>query len=228
MLDVNVGMPGIDEKATMIEIVENLSVISDLPLCIDSSEAEVIEAALRIYPGRALVNSISGEKKKLKKLLSVASKYGAMFIALPLNDKEVPATAEKRIEIINEILEEAKKVAYGPEDMVVDGLVMTVSSDEKAPIETLKVVEYASYVLNTSSILGLSNISFGLPERTWLNSAFLLMAMSKGLNMAIANPDSEDLMNLKIAGDTLTGRDKGCKAYINYFNKSLTEAKLSE
>ncbi|NLJ87263.1 MAG: dihydropteroate synthase [Epulopiscium sp.] len=228
MLDVNVGMPGIDEKATMIEIVENLSVISDLPLCIDSSEAEVIEAALRIYPGRALVNSISGEKKKLKKLLSVASKYGAMFIALPLNDKEVPATAEKRIEIINEILEEAKKVAYGPEDMVVDGLVMTVSSDEKAPIETLKVVEYASSVLNTSSILGLSNISFGLPERTWLNSAFLLMAMSKGLNMAIANPDSEDLMNLKIAGDTLTGRDKGCKAYINYFNKSLTEAKLSE
>lgn len=225
MLDVNVGMPGIDVKKMMIEVVENLSVISELPLCIDSSDPEIIEAALRIYPGRALLNSISGEKIKLSKLLSIASKYGAMFIALPLNNKEVPATAEKRIQIINEILEEAKKVGYGPEDMIVDGLVMTVSSDEKAPIETLKVVEYASSILKTSSILGLSNISFGLPERSWLNSAFLMMAMSKGLNMAIANPSSENIMELKIAGDILTGRDYGCKNYINYFNRAVGKEK---
>jgi len=226
MLDVNVGMPGIDIKNTMIEVVENLSVISELPLCIDSSEPEVIEAALRVYPGRALLNSISGEKKKLEKLLPVAAKYGAMFIALPLNDEGVPETAEKRIQIINEILEEAKKVGYGPEDMVVDGLVMTVSSDEKAAQETLKVVEYASSVLKTSTILGLSNISFGLPERSYLNSAFLLMAMGKGLNMAIANPANENMMNLKIAGDVLTGRDRGCRFYIQHFNKASEEIKL--
>lgn len=222
MLDVNVGMPGIDEKKIMCDVVENLSTISELPLCIDSSNPEVIEAALRIYPGRALLNSISGEEKKLERLLPIASKYGAMFIALPLNDKEVPSTAKKRIEIIHRILEEAKKVGYGPEDMVVDGLVMTVSSDQGAAVETLKVIDYASSVLKTSSILGLSNVSFGLPERKWLNSAFLMMAMGKGLNMAIANPSSENLMELKMAGDVLIGRDKNCKNYIHYFGQSQT------
>jgi 5-methyltetrahydrofolate--homocysteine methyltransferase len=228
MLDVNVGMPGIDEKKVMCEVVESLSTISELPLCIDSSNTEVIEAALRIYPGRALLNSISGEVKKLEKLLPIASKYGAMFIALPLNDKEVPSTSNKRIEIINEILEQAKKVGYCEEDMVVDGLVMTVSSDQKASIETLEVIEYTSSILNTSSILGLSNISFGLPERKWLNSAFLMMAMGKGLNMAIANPDSENLLDLKMAGDVLTGRDENCKNYINHFGKSKTGNKNLE
>ncbi|NLK21338.1 MAG: dihydropteroate synthase [Epulopiscium sp.] len=220
MLDVNVGMPGIDEKEVMVKVVESLSTISELPLCIDSSNSEVIEAALRIYPGRALLNSISGEEKKLKELLPIAAKYGAMFIALPLNDKEVPSTAEKRIEIINRILKEAKGIGYGPEDMVVDGLVMTVSSDQKASIETLKVVEYVSSILKSSTILGLSNISFGLPERSWLNSAFLMMAMAKGLNMAILNPSSENIMELKKAGDILTDRDKNCKNYIDYFGNS--------
>ncbi|WP_341876263.1 homocysteine S-methyltransferase family protein [Defluviitalea saccharophila] len=220
ILDVNVGMPGIDEKKVMVNVVENLSTLSELPLCIDSSSPEVIEAALRIYPGRALLNSISGEEKKLEKLLPIAAKYGAMFIALPLDDKEVPSTAEGRIKIIDKILEEARKVGYGAQDMVVDGLVMTVSSDQKASIETLKVIEYAAKHLKTSSILGLSNISFGLPERKWLNSAFLMMAMAKGLNMAIANPSSENLMELKMAGDVLIGRDENCKNYIDYFGQS--------
>lgn len=220
ILDVNVGMPGIDEKKVMVDVVENLSTLSELPLCIDSSSPDVIEAALRIYPGRALINSISGEEKKLKKLLPIAAKYGAMFIALPLDDKEVPSTAEGRIKIIEKILEEAKKVGFGEPDMVVDGLVMTVSSDQKASLETLKVIEYAAKQLKTSSILGLSNISFGLPERQWLNSAFLMMAMAKGLNMAIANPSSENLMELKMAGDVLIGRDANCKNYIDYFAQS--------
>ncbi|WP_058486488.1 homocysteine S-methyltransferase family protein [Defluviitalea phaphyphila] len=223
MLDVNVGMHGINEKEIMIKVIENLSTFSELPLCIDSSNPEVIEEALRIYPGRALINSISGEEKKLKKLLPIAAKYGAMFIALPLDDKEVPSTAKGRIAIIDKILKEAKKVGCNKEDMVVDGLVMTVSSDNKAPIETLKVIEYASKKLKVSTIIGLSNISFGLPERKWLNSGFLMMAMAKGLNMAIANPSSENLMELKMAGDVLIGRDENCKNYISYFGNVKNE-----
>lgn len=225
ILDVNVGMPGIDEKKVMVNVVENLSTLSELPLCIDSSSPEVIEAALRIYPGRALLNSISGEEKKLEKLLPIAAKYGAMFIALPLDDQEIPATAEGRIKVLDRILEEAKKIGYGPQDMVVDGLVMTVSADQKASLTTLGVIEYATKHLKTSSIIGLSNISFGLPERKWLNSAFLMMAMAKGLNMAIANPSSENLMELKMAGDVLIGRDENSKNYIAYFGQSKTISK---
>jgi len=140
VLDVNVGMAGIDEKETMVKIVKLLSSLTDLPLCIDSSNPEVIEKALRVYPGRALINSISGEEKKLEKLLPIAKKYGAMFILLPLSDEEIPVTAEGRINIVNKIFSKAEKMGFHREDIVVDGLVMTVSSDQNAAKETLKLL----------------------------------------------------------------------------------------
>jgi len=220
ILDVNVGMPGIDEKETMLQVVETLIGSAAAPLCLDSSSPEVIEAALRIYPGRALINSISAESKKLHKLLPVAAKYGAMFILLPLNDEGIPETANERIKVIHEVYSKAQDYGFSKEDFVVDGLVMTVSSDQKAASETLRTIDWCSDEFGCNTIIGLSNISFGLPERSWINTAFLAMAISRGLTMAIANPSVDLLMNIKMACDVLTGRDKYGRRYIEHFSQS--------
>jgi len=223
VLDVNVGMPGIDEKETMVKVVELLVPMVDAPLCLDSSSPEVLEAALKIYPGRALINSISAEKVKIEKLLPIAAKYGAMFILLPLSDEGVPSTAEERYDVINRVYEEAVKYGYEKKDIVVDGLVMTVSSDQKAALETLKVIDWCTNNFKCNTILGLSNVSFGLPERNWVNSAFLAMAMGRGLTMAILNPSSDTLMSIKMAGDVLTAKDKNSLNYIEYFGSTPKE-----
>lgn len=228
ILDVNVGMPGIDEKKTMIDTVQFLSTIVEAPLCIDSSSPEVIEAALRVYPGRAIINSISAEKKKIEKLLPIAAKYGAMFILLPLNDEGVPETWEKRCEIIEYVYKKAFEYGFGKEDIIVDGLVMTVSSDQNAAIETLKVIKWCKNEFGTGSIVGLSNVSFGLPERNWVNTAFLSMAIGKGLTMAISNPSSEILMSIKMACDVLMAKDKNSAKYIEKFSGKKNEKEKAE
>ncbi len=227
ILDVNAGMPGIDEKSTLSSIVKLLSHVTDLPLCVDSSKPGAIEAALRIYPGRALINSISGEKEKMKQLLPIAAKYGAMFILLPLGDNNIPEKAEGRVEYVEKIMAEAKKYGFTKNDVVLDGLVMTVSANQEAAKETLKLVEWGSHN-GFSTVLGLSNVSFGLPERKWVNSAFLAMAVSRGLTFAIANPDSAELMSIKYASDVLTVRDKGCRNYISKFQVTPESAKSAE
>jgi 5-methyltetrahydrofolate--homocysteine methyltransferase len=216
LLDVNVGMPGINEKETMVKIVELLSSLSALPLCIDSSSPEVIEAALRVYPGRALINSISGEPEKMKKLLPIAAKYGAMFILLPLGGKGVPETAAERIAIIEKTAKTANKYGFTNRDIVIDGLVMTVSSSQQAAQETLKLIAWAKKN-GFNSTVGLSNVSFGLPERGYINSAFLAMAVDRGLTMAIANPSLDMLINIKLAADVLTVKDKKSERYIGRF-----------
>ncbi|MFZ5987809.1 MAG: homocysteine S-methyltransferase family protein [Bacillota bacterium] len=225
ILDVNVGMPGIDEKETMLKIVELLVPMVDAPLCLDSSSPEVLEAALRVYPGRALINSISYEKAKLEKLLPITAKYGAMFILLPLSEEGVPETAEERYRIIEDVYSEASKYGFGKNDIVVDGLVMTVSSDQKAAVETLKVIDWCTNTFGCGTIVGLSNVSFGLPERSWVNTAFLAMAIGRGLTMAISNPSSDILMNIKMASDVLMVKDKNSKKYIEFFGNVKNEKK---
>ena len=220
VLDVNTGMPGIDEKETMVKLVELLSSLVETPLCIDSSSPEVIEAALRIYPGRALINSISAEKVKMDRLLPVAAKYGAMFILLPLDDRGVPDTAEKRCTIVEQVYNTAAGYGYEKQDILVDGLVMTVSSDQRAAMETLKVIDWCTNTFGCGTVAGLSNVSFGLPERSWINAAFLAMAVGRGLTAAIANPSVEMLMNLKMASDVLTFKDKNSMEYISCFSQT--------
>jgi 5-methyltetrahydrofolate--homocysteine methyltransferase len=217
LLDVNVGMPGIDERETMAELIELLAAAVAAPLSIDSATPEVIEAALRIYPGRALVNSISAEPAKLEKMLPIVAKYGAVFIALPLNDDGIPATAAGRFELIKQIFARAAQYGYTKEDMVVDGLVMTVSADWEAAAETLKVIEWCAHQFGVNTIMGLSNVSFGLPERSLVNSAFLTMAISKGLTMAIANPANQLLMNLKAAAEVLAAKDPNSRRFLARF-----------
>ncbi len=223
LLDVNVGQPGIDEVQTIKKAIGLLATSTRLPLVIDSSKVETIEAALRIYPGRMLINSISGEKEKLARLLPLAAKYGAMFILLPLTDGDIPHTAKKRQALIQTIFQKAQKVGLTKDDFVVDGLVMAVASDASAAMETLATVSWCKKTFKSKTILGLSNVSFGMPGRPWLNSAFLAMAQYCGLTMAIANPASVELMNVKKAGDTLIAKDKASLHFINHFAQPVTD-----
>jgi 5-methyltetrahydrofolate--homocysteine methyltransferase len=218
LLDVNVGVPGIDEVKTVREVIGSVISVTALPLVIDSSRVETIEAALRLYPGRALINSISGEPDKLARLRPLAARYGAMIILLPLKGREVPETFEERREIVRKVLKEAKRYGLTKDDAVVDALVMTAASRPAAPRETLRTVEWCSRSLRCRTIVGLSNVSFGLPERRWINGAFLSMAQTLGLTMAIANPGQEELMSLKMAGDVLLAKDRNAAAYVRRFS----------
>lgn len=232
ILDVNVGMNGIDEQEMMLKVVNELTLASDLPLCIDSSYIPVIEAALRIYPGRALINSISLEKEKFEKLIPIAKKYGAMFILLPLSDEGLPKDIEEKKQIIQTILEEAKRHGFTEKDIIVDGLVATVGANKKAALETLETIRYCKKELGIATICGLSNISFGLPERIFVNSTFLALAIREGLTMAIANPSQSLLMNIACAADLLLNKDDADVHYIKRVTENpttvLTEAKTAQ
>ncbi len=214
LLDVNVGVPDIDEVETIRAVVRLLAAATPLPLCLDSARVDTLAAALRLYPGRAPINSISGESEKMAELLPLAARYGAMFILLPLAGGEVPATAEKRMQIVRDVYRAARRHGFTKEDIVVDGLVMTVASNPRAAAETLKTVAWSAERFGARTVLGLSNVSFGMPERDRLNSAFLTMAQAAGLTMAIANPSSDVLADARRAGDVLLGRDRDAAAYI--------------
>ena len=218
ILDINMGMNGIDEKEMMKKVIYEVSSTVDCPLCIDSSYVDVIEEALRIYPGRALINSISLESEKMEKLLPIAAKYGAMFILLPLSDAGLPKdTAEKR-EIIEKVYARAMELGIAHEDIVVDGLVATIGANPEAAKECYDTIAYCKDVKKLPTICGLSNISFGLPERSYVNTAFLTMAICKGLTMAIANPSQELLMNAAFASDMLLHRPDSDIRYIEHMN----------
>ncbi len=215
ILDVNMGMNGIDEKEMMVKAVSEIVTVTEVPLCIDSSHISVMEAALRIYPGRALINSISLEKEKFEKLIPIAKKYGAMFILLPLSDKGLPKDIEEKKQIIRTILEEALRQGLAKEDIIVDGLVNTVGANKDAAIQTLETIRYCTEELGLATVIGLSNISFGLPERQFINSTFLAFAIQAGLTMAIANPSQELLVNTAYAADLLKGKEEADIRYIN-------------
>ncbi|MDI9570559.1 MAG: homocysteine S-methyltransferase family protein [Pseudomonadota bacterium] len=228
LLDVNVGVPGIDEPPTMRETIRAVTAASSLPLVIDSPKVATIEAALRLYPGRALINSISGELEKVEKLLPLAAKYGAMFILLPLTDGEIPATAAGRAAVVREVFLAARRHGFTKEDIVVDGLVMTVAANQEAPAETLKTVSWASRTFGCRTVLGVSNVSFGLPERKWLNAAMLGLAQGAGLSMAIVNPAGPELQAVMKAADVLLGRDRQAARYIAAFSGAGPEGKPPE
>ena len=223
ILDINMGMNGIDEKEMMQKVIYEVSSTVDCPLCIDSSYVEVIEAALRIYPGRALINSISMESAKLEALLPVAKKYGAMFILLPVSDEGLPKDGEEKKAIINAVYDRALQEGLAHEDIVVDGLVATIGANPEAARECFDTIAYCKDEKKLPTICGLSNISFGLPERIYVNTAFLTMAICKGLTMAIANPSQEILMNGAFSSDLLLHRPDSDIRYIERMNRLAEE-----
>ncbi|MBQ7925117.1 MAG: homocysteine S-methyltransferase family protein [Lachnospiraceae bacterium] len=218
VLDVNVGMSGIDEKATMLQVLQELTGVTNLPLSLDSSSVEVLEAALRNYPGRALINSVSLESEKFHKLLPLVKKYGAMFILLPLSDKGLPENLEEKKQIISTIYERALELGLTREDIVVDGLVTTVGANKAAALETLETIRYCK-AQGFATACGLSNISFGMPERSYVNTAFVALAIQAGLTMAILNPSQELLMGCALASDLLLNKQDSDFIYIEKIPK---------
>ncbi|MFH1772548.1 MAG: homocysteine S-methyltransferase family protein [Candidatus Omnitrophota bacterium] len=220
LLDVNVASAAGDEESLLCEAVKSIAQITGLPLVIDSSNISAVENALRVYPGRALINSIPWQKGKTDKLLKIAAKYGAMFIVLPIDHKNVPLTSTQRQEVARKILAKAKDYGLNKEDAVVDALVMALSTSHDSAKETLSMIEWCSRKLGMLTIIGLSNVSFGLPGRQWLNAAFMAAAYSRGLRLAIADPSQYEVTAIKTALNAAYGLDPDAKEYIDFFRKS--------
>jgi 5-methyltetrahydrofolate--homocysteine methyltransferase len=213
VLDVNMGMGGVSEVDLMLQAIQEIGEISNLPLSLDSSSPEVIEAALRHYPGRALVNSVSLEPEKIEKLLPIVAKYGAVFILLPLSEKGLPENLDEKKEIIRTIMERAYALGMSKEDIIVDGLVTTIGANKHAALETLETISFCKE-LGMATVCGLSNISFGMPNRAYINGAFLTLAIGAGLTMAIANPSQNFVKGLSLGTDLLLGKEGADLRYI--------------
>jgi len=223
ILDVNVGVSGVDEAATLRQAVMQLACLTQLPLCLDSTDPAAVEAALRIYPGRALLNSISAETAKAKALLPLVARYGACFIFLPINDNGIAETAAERLQILDDFTVQATGYGCRRADIVVDALVMSVSANDQAAWQTLQTVAGVSE-RGYHTVLGLSNVSFGLPQRSQLNSVFLSMAAAKGLTAAIANPCIPTIIAGKRAVDLLRGVDPQARSYLEFATPAAATA----
>ncbi|MCR5774087.1 MAG: homocysteine S-methyltransferase family protein [Lachnospiraceae bacterium] len=222
ILDVNMGMSGVDEKALMLKAVDTVTQASSLPLCIDTSYPEVMEAALRRYPGRALINSISAESDRCDRMLGIAKKYGAMFILLPIGDSGLPKDQKEKRANIELVLQKAFAMGFSKEDIIVDGLVGTVGAIPTAALDTLETIEYC-HSMGLATTCGLSNISFGLPERINVNTAFLAMAIRSHLTSAIMNPNQNAMIRMALASDLLMAHPDSDTRYIEHMNEHADE-----
>ena len=216
ILDVNVGLPDIDEISMLKNAVCELQAVTDLPLQIDTSNAEAMEAALRRYNGKAMINSVNGKQESMDEVFPLAKKYGGAVIALTLDESGIPETAEGRLDIAKRILAEAEKYGIDKKDIIFDPLALTVSADPHAARETLRAVELITRTLGCHTSLGVSNVSFGLPERDTVNASFFTLAMERGLSAAIMNPYSEQMMRAYYAYRALAGLDESCAEYISF------------
>ena len=214
VLDVNVGIPDIDEAAVLQKTVCELQAVSDLPLQIDTADPRAMEAALRRYNGKAMINSVSGKQESMHAVFPLAKKYGGVIVALTLDEHGIPETAAGRVEIAERILREAERYGIDKRDIVFDTLAMTVSADTGAANATLGALSYIKNTLGVHTSLGVSNVSFGLPVRDAVNSVFFTMALTSGLSAAIMNPYSADMMKTYYAYRALKGLDPNCAAYI--------------
>lgn len=218
VLDVNVGTPGVDEPALLEQAVQELQAVTDLPLQLDTSDPEAMRRALRVYNGKALINSVNGKQEVMDAIFPLVQKYGGAVVALTLDEGGIPDTAEGRLAIAERILKEAEKYGIRPKDILFDTLTMTVSTNGNAAKVTLDALKMIREKTGCGTVLGVSNVSFGLPVREVLGSVFLTLALERGLSGAIMNPLNERMMGAMISFRTLTGRDENCAAYIRYAN----------
>ena len=216
VLDVNVGTPGVDEPALLAQAVQELQSVTDLPLQLDTADAAAMERALRVYNGKAMINSVNGKQEVMDAVFPLVKKYGGAVVALTLDEGGIPGTAEGRLAIAERILAEAEKYGIERKDILFDPLTMTVSADGNAAKITLDALSMIREKTGCGTVLGVSNVSFGLPAREVLGSVFLTMALERGLSAAIMNPLNDRMMGAMISFRTLTGRDENCGAYIRY------------
>jgi 5-methyltetrahydrofolate--homocysteine methyltransferase len=217
ILDVNVGVAGLDDVAMLPEVVKLVASVTEVPLCLDTPNPAALAAALPVAPGKPLVNSVSGEEKRLQSVLPLVKERGAAVIGLTMDDNGIPKDAESRVAIAEKILERAARLGIPAEDVIIDPLVMAVSADSQAARVTLQTIELLHKNLGVTINLGASNVSFGLPDRPTVNTAFLALAIGAGASCAIS--DAVKLSALVRASDLLLGRDEYASRYIKHFRK---------
>jgi 5-methyltetrahydrofolate--homocysteine methyltransferase len=221
VLDVNVGVSGIDEPTLLKEAILAVREVTEVPLCIDSALPRALEAGLQAYEGKALVNSVNGEERKLKEVLPVVKQYGAAVIGLSMDDEGIPKDAHKRLEIARKIVEEAQKIGVPANDVIIDPLAMAISTDQGAALETLKALRLIRDHLGVNQTLGVSNISFGLPERHAINVIFLALAAVSGLTCPIVDPTLWDMRRAALITDLLLARDDYCMRFISAYREKF-------
>lgn len=221
VLDVNVGLPEIDEPSMLEEVVRELQSIIDLPLQLDTTDPVAMERAMRVYNGKPLINSVNGKEESMRTVFPLVQKYGGVVVALALDEGGIPETAEGRIQVAKKIYKTAAEYGIGPEDIIIDALCLTVSSDSQGAITTLETLRRVRDELHGKTILGVSNISFGLPQREIINAAFFTMAMQNGLSAAIINPNSEAMMRAYYSFRALMNLDPQCSEYISVYSRQV-------
>lgn len=226
ILDVNVGLPEIDEEKMMVQVIKELQTVVDVPLQIDSNNSKVLEGALRVYNGKAIVNSVNGKDLVLDRLLPIVKKYGAAIIGLTLDEDGIPSSAEDRFRIAEKIVDRCLSLGIPREDIIIDCLTLTASAQQKDVIETLKAIELVKARLNVKTVLGVSNVSFGLPNRNLLNRTFLSMALYSGLDFPIVNPNDVDIMDTISAFKVLSNEDYNSKKYVSNFENQIRETRI--
>jgi 5-methyltetrahydrofolate--homocysteine methyltransferase len=217
ILDVNVGVPGLDEAALLPRAVQAVMEVVNAPVCIDSSSVKALEAGLKVYQGKALVNSVNGEERSLASVLPVVKQYGAAVIGLTMDEEGIPPTAEKRLAIAHKIVERAESVGIPREDVVIDCLALTVGADATAGMTTIETIRRVNAELGVNITLGASNISFGMPDRELLNSVFLAIAVAAGLTCPVV--DAAKVRAAVLAADLSLGRDPNAMRYIRAFRQ---------
>lgn len=225
VLDVNVGLPEIDEPKVMCDTVRGIQGITNLPLQIDTSDPAAMEQALRIYNGKPLINSVNGKKESMEKIFPLAKKYGGVVVCLTLDENGIPESAEGRIKIAEKIINTAKEYGIDKKDLIIDTLAMTVSTGAENAKRTLQALSYVRNTLGVNTVLGVSNISFGLPKRDNINAAFFTLAMGSGLSAGIINPKSDSMMNAFYSYCALNGYDENFETYISKTSDSAPTAK---
>jgi 5-methyltetrahydrofolate--homocysteine methyltransferase len=225
VLDINVGVPGLDEVAIIPKIIELVSSITDIPLCLDSGNPAVLAAGLAVVAGKPLVNSVSGEEKRLESVLPIVKDRGAAVIGLTMDDNGIPKTPAERVAVAEKIIERAARIGISIEDIVIDPLVLTVGSDSKAALVTLQTIELLRKSFGVNINLGASNVSFGLPDRPTVNAAFLTLAIQMGATCSITDPAKLG-MTVR-ATDILLGRDDNSMHYLKYF-RSAEKLRVAE
>lgn len=219
VLDVNAGVPGVDEVALLSQVMQEVMAVVDVPLCIDTANPEALEAALKLYDGKALINSVNGEEKSLEAVLPIAKEYGAAVIGLCMDDDGIPATPEERVAVAEKIIERAAKYDIPIEDMVIDPLAMTMGADHKAGWNTLETTKLVVREFGVNITMGASNVSFGMPDRKYVNAAFIAMAIQAGLTCPITNPLVTEINTAVLAADLAMGKDEFGMRWIKAYRK---------
>ena len=222
VLDVNVGLPEIDEVALLEKVTKELQAVTDLPLQIDTTDVVAMEKALRCYNGKAMVNSVNGKTEVMEAIFPLVAKYGGFVVALTLDEDGIPDSSDKRVEIAKKIIAKAEEYGIQKKDLIFDPLAMTISADTKAALATMQAVHGIRHDLNVNTSLGVSNVSFGLPVRNIITSTFFALCLEEGLSAAIMNPYSTEMMNVYFAFKALHNMDENCMEYIDYASKLPT------